>query len=98
MIIKFQNEKARNDVYSNKKKLKGSGKIISEFLTCKKSDLLKRCYDTIPGSFSERSIWTHHGKILVRKAGSDTRTCEIKSEIDIKKFLDAHGMAEQNST
>ena len=98
MVIKFQNEKARNTVYSNKKKLKGTGKIISEFLTRKKSDLLKRCYDTIPGTFAERSIWTHYGKILVRKAGSTTRTYEIKSDIDIKKFLDAHGMAAQHST
>ena len=97
MVIKFQNEKARNIVFSNKKKLKGTSKVISEFLTRKKSDLLKKCYDKIPGSFTERSIWTHFGKILVRKAGSDTKTFEIKSDIDIDKFLHAHGMSARMS-
>ena len=42
MVIKFQNEKIRNSVYSHKKKLKGSGKVISEFLTRKKSALQKK--------------------------------------------------------
>ena len=44
IIIKFQNEKARNRVFKNKKHLKGSGNVITEFLTRWKNDLLKQCY------------------------------------------------------
>ena len=90
MIIKFQNERARNYVFSNKKKLKGTGKVISEFLTIKKSALLKECHDKIPGTFAERSIWTHYGKILIKKRGDSTTTHEIKSTSDIGKFLREH--------
>ena len=93
MVIRFQNERARNRVFFNKKKLKGSGQVISEFLTPKRSALLKECYDKIPGTFNDRSIWTHFSKILVKKAGSSSSTYEIKSSIDIQKFLDTHHLA-----
>ena len=76
--------------FSIRKKLKGSGKVITEFLTPKRSALLKECYDKIPGTFSERSIWTHFGKILVKKAGNTSTTYEIKSSNDIQKFLDTY--------
>lgn len=93
MIIRFQNEKARNCVFMNKKKLKGSGKVISEFLTPKKSALLKECYDTIPGTFQDRSIWTHFGKVLVRKSGTSSTIREIKSSQDIQNFLSEHNLS-----
>ena len=97
MVIRFQNEKARNQVFMHKKKLKGSGKVITEFLTPKKSALLKECYDRIPGNFTERSIWTHFGKILVRKNGNSTKTYEIKSSEDIQCFLTEHNINAQDT-
>ena len=78
MVIRFENERARNRVFANRKHLKGTGKVISEFLTPKRSALLKECHDHIPGTFSMRSIWTHHGKIFVKKVGDNTIISEIK--------------------
>ena len=98
MIIKFQNEKARNRVFSNKSKLKGTGKIMSELLTPKKSALLKECIELIPGSYHDRSIWTHYGKILVRKSGTSTKTYEIKSGNDIRKFLAEHNLSVRDTS
>ena len=96
MVIRFQNEKARNSVFANKKYLKGTGKVISEFLTPKRNAILKECYDRIPGTFSQRSIWTHHGKILVKQVGNTTKIREIKSSNDINKFLSDHGLTERS--
>ena len=98
MLMKFQNEKERNLIFSNKKKLKGSGKVINEFLTPRRSALLKECYDTIPGTFSERSIWTHNGRILVRKNGSDNTTYEIKCTDNIKTFLAKHNLTARGAS
>ena len=92
MLIKFQNEKARSLIFSNKKKLKGSGKIINEFLTPRRSALLKECYDLVPGTFKDRSIWTHNGRILIRKCGDGYATCEIKCKDDIMLFLAKHNL------
>ena len=92
ILIKFQNEKARNKVFSNKSKLKGSGKVISEFLTQKKNIMLKKCRETIPGSIQDRSIWTHNGKILVRMNNTSAKTFEIKSSNDIHRFLVEHNL------
>ena len=97
MIIKFQNEKARNRVFKNKKHLKGSGNVITEFLTRRKNELLKQCYDKIPGTFADRSIWTHHGKILIKKAGERTKTFEIKSATDIDRFLSNHNLESRDT-
>ena len=98
LVIRFQNEKARDRVFSNKSKLKGSGKVISEFLTPRKSALLKECHEKIPGSFRERSIWTHFGKVLVKKHGDSTKTFEIKCSNDITKFLTEHNLTAREST
>ena len=92
MLIKFQNEKARNLIFSNKKQLKGSGKVINEFLTPRRSALLKECYDLVPGTFKDRSIWTHNGRILIRKSGDGNTTCEIKYKDDIMLFLAKHNL------
>ena len=87
MVIRFQNQKAREKVFKHKKNLKHTGKVISEFLTPRKSALLKECHDKIPGTFSDRSIWTHHGKILIKKVGSSDTPIEIKGSGDIGLFL-----------
>ena len=85
-------------MFKNKKHLKGSGNVITEFLTRRKNDLLKQCYEKIPGTFSERSIWTHFGKILIKKAGQRTKTFEIKSTADIDKFLTIHSLESRDSS
>ena len=39
-----------------------------------------------------RSIWTHYGKVLVRKCGQSNKTFEIKCSSDIGKFLTEHNL------
>ena len=92
MVIRFQNQKARERVFKHKKNLKHTGKVISEFLTPRKSALLKECHDKVPGTFSDRSIWTHHGKILIKKVGTNDTPLEIKTSNDIGLFLQKHGL------
>ena len=86
LIVKFSKDKFRDTMFRNKKKLKGTGKTISELLTNKRSKLLKKCIERIPGSFSERSIWTDYGKILV-KLESHPRATQICSEEDLNEFV-----------
>ena len=71
-------------VFTNKKKLKGSGIVISELLTKKRSALLKRCIEKLPGDRTERSIWTDNGKILVKYGREMTRL--INNEQDLAKI------------
>ena len=97
LIIKFKNEKTRNKVFAHKKNLKGSTNVISEFLTQRKTSLLKDVHEKIPGTFRERSIWTHHGKILVKMAGDNNKIHEIKSSMDIDNFRNKHQPASQPS-
>ena len=86
MIIRFQNEKNRDTVFNNKRCLKGKGIVITEFLTAKRSQLLKECISRIQGDFSTRSIWTDNGKILVKIKNKDGIT-HIASSNDLEKFL-----------
>ena len=90
-IIRFQNEKYRNIVFKKKKDLKGKGIVLTEFLTTRRSQLLKECITKIPGDFSTRSIWTDSGKILVKiKDNDDIPITHIVSSNDITKFLSDH--------
>ena len=85
LIVKFAKDRYRDEVFKNKKNLKGSGTVISELLTSKRSALFKRCLERIPGDRDTRSIWTDNCKILV-KFGRDS-TLQIKSEEDINKLI-----------
>ena len=85
LIVKFAKDRYRDVVFKNKKKLKGSGTVISELLTSKRSALFKKCLERIPGDRNTRSIWTDNCKILV-KFGRD-QTLQIHSEEDINKLI-----------
>ncbi|CAL4133018.1 unnamed protein product, partial [Meganyctiphanes norvegica] len=86
LIVKFSKDRYRDSLFRNKKHLKGSGITISELLTSKRSKLLKKCIERIPGSFADRSIWTDYGKILV-KLESHQRATHITSENDLNEFV-----------
>ena len=84
LIVKFSQDRFRDVVFTNKKKLKGSGIVISELLTKKRSALLKRCIEKLPGDRTEHSIWTDSGKILVKYGREMTRL--INNEQDLAKI------------
>ena len=84
LIVKFSQDRFRDVVFTNKKKLKGSGTVISELLTKKRSAFLKRCIEKLPGDRTERSIWTDSGKILVKYGREMTKL--INNEQDLAKI------------
>ena len=88
LVVKFTDPKYRDIVYKKKKALKNSGIVITEYLTKKRSALLKLCFDKIPGSNTERSIWTDNGRILVKLIGKDI--VHIKDVHDLNTFLQEH--------
>ena len=86
LVVKFTDPKYRDIVYKKKKALKNSGIVITEFLTRKRSALLKACFDSIPGKNEDRSIWTDNGRILVKLAGKEN-IVHIKDGTDLKSLL-----------
>ena len=88
LVVKFTEDTYRDIVFKSKKNLKQTGIVISELLTQKRSLLLKKCYERIPGGPADRSIWTDNGRILVKKAGRDI--VNIIKESDIDLFLETH--------
>ena len=59
VVVKFVNRWVRECVFENKKKLKGSGFVISECLTNKKLVLLKKVRESV----GLKSCWTWNGKV-----------------------------------
>ena len=88
LVVRFTDLKYRDIVYKKKKALKNSGIVITEYLTKKRSNLLKLCFDKVPGSNTERSIWTDNGRILVKLTGKDI--VHIKDTQDLNTFLQEH--------
>ena len=94
MLVKFTDDRYRDIVFKQKKKLANSGTVMTELLTPKRSALLKKCYDKITGTKTERSIWTDGGRILVKKTGSEI--VHIAKESDIETFLQKHNSETPN--
>ena len=88
LVVRFTDHKYRDIVYKKKKALKNSGIVITEYLTKKRSKLLKLCFDKVPGSNTERSIWTDNGRILVKLTGKDI--VHIKDLNDLNTFIQEH--------
>lgn len=61
MIVKFSHYHKREEVFNNKKLLKGSNVSITESLTQARLSLLKKCKDR----YGNRSVWSMDGKIAV---------------------------------
>ena len=60
IIIKFVSYRDRDNVYKNKKHLKGSGTVITESLTKKRYAL----YLAARKKFGDRNCWTTDGRIM----------------------------------
>ena len=71
-------------IFRKKKGLKGTGIVITEFLTPTRSTLLKKCFEKIPG---EKSIWTDNGRILVKLNGQEDIS-HIANDSELDNFLE----------
>ena len=83
MIVKLNNEKDKEKLYKNKRKLKNSGTTFTELLPNRRKLLLNKCYELIPNH--DRSIWTDNCKILV--AIRNEPITHIKSIRDIETLV-----------
>jgi len=78
VIVKFLYMRDRDNVFFNKKKLKGTDFIISENLTQKRSALLKSVCDL---SFTS---WTYNGDIFVLDKNNKRR--KVKNIQDLERY------------
>ena len=76
IIVKFLSYRQRNKVFSNKKKLKGHGIVITENLTRKRYSLLQKCID----SHGKNNCWTLDGRIYCK---TDDGIIVITKEVDL---------------
>ena len=83
MIVKLNNDKHKDALYKNNRKLNQSGTTFTELLPYRRKLLLNKCYELIPNQ--NRSIWTDNCKILVA-IGKD-QIIHIKSVKDIEKLI-----------
>lgn len=78
ITVTFSVNWVKRDVFINKSKLKGSGIMITEFLTKRRLELFKECR----GIF-ERNCWTANGVIIVLLNGTRNR---IATKADLLKL------------
>ena len=77
VIVKFKSRFAKNDVYDNRSKLKGTGVSITEHLTKKNLQLLKATRDIV----GFINVWTSQTKILANLEGE---VFHIKTSKDLE--------------
>lgn len=73
IIVKFVSYRTRDMVMKQKKKLKGSGVVVTEDLTKARLEILKSAGER----FGKQNTWSHDGVILVKRNDQKLR---IKSE------------------
>lgn len=78
ITVTFSVNWVKRDVFINKSKLKGSGIMITEFLTKRRLDLFKECRVMF-----ERNCWTANGVIIVLLNGARNR---ITTKADLQKL------------
>lgn len=83
IIIRFSHRHARNRLLGLRKQLKGKAISVTEQLTAKRAQLLKKASDLVV-SKNIQSAWSHDGKVLV-KSFSD-RIINVHSDADLIQF------------
>lgn len=75
IIVKFTSYRARQEVFRNKRKLKGSGTTIREDLTSTRLAILKAAVER----FQLANVWTESGDIIIKKpSGQKIRVRHMK--------------------
>ena len=77
IIVKFSTYRVRQQVFTNKKKLKGTGFAIFENLTKRNADLYKEV-KTVAGL---KNVWTSDGKIMTFNKDGKVFRVNSRSEI-----------------
>ena len=96
MIVKFKQEKHRDILFRNKRKLARSGTTFTELLPPRRKQLLNKCIQELPTE--NRSLWTDGGKILVAYERGSNNITHIKSSKDIADLKQKLFLGQQNST
>lgn len=76
IIAKFVSYRKRSEMFSNKKRLKGSGVTLREDLTAMRHNILKEAIT----KFGLNNVWTLDGTIIVNIGGTKrrvTRSCDL---------------------
>ena len=76
-LLLFRGYDYRSEIFSNKRKLKGSGIMITENLTAQRYDLLKKCISKL----GQGQVWSYDGRITTRK-GDSYVVINNESELD----------------
>ena len=95
MIVKFKQEKHRDILFRNKRKLAGSGTTFTELLPPRRKLLLNKCIQDLPTD--NRSIWTDGSKVLVAYGRGSSNITHIRSPKDIADLKQKLFHGQQNS-
>lgn len=83
IIVKFSNYKFKNEVYNQKRALKGSGIVIREDLTKLRVGTLQHAAK----KYGYRNVWTRDGDIFV-KSGKSVLKAQYPEDLDSSVKLD----------
>lgn len=79
IIVRFKGYDSRSEVFAAKRKLKGSNIMVTENLTAKRYNLLKKCLTKL----GKGNVWTYDGRITTIINNSYV---VIKNEFDLAKL------------
>ena len=83
IIVQLTNRKLRNQILNQRRVLKGKGFTITEQLTTRRAQLLKKCTElTIANRL--KGSWSTEGKILIKTLND--RTLTVNSERDLSGY------------
>lgn len=81
ILVRFNDLKVRNDIWRNKKKLKTSQVVLSEFLTKTRQTIFSRARK----SFGIKNTWTYNGNIYIKLPNNERR--RILTATDLEECL-----------
>lgn len=83
IIVRFNQREMRNNLLVNRRQLKGKQLSISEQLTYRRSQLLKKASELVAQNKLDSS-WSHDGRILVKSKSN--QIVVINSDMDLIQF------------
>lgn len=83
IVIRFASREERNRILANRRLLKGKSLTLTEQLTHRRAQLLRKAGDLV-AQHKLTSAWSHDGKILVKTRSNATTV--IGSEVDLEQF------------
>lgn len=79
ILVRFTSCSARDLIWREKKKLKGSSAVVSEFLTKSKQDI----FSLARKHFGMRCCWTQWGQVFVKLPDNDRKRISSSRELDL---------------